>query len=297
MEHLFQYDFMTRNNLRDHLSWLLANIPLNAPNAPSLPPAHDQSANNSQTDQTEQRQETFIRPSHVVDLQLSSSSQGRPTFEVPKPPRPPSTSTTSMGKLVSASKSRRPHLISQQQEQQLLTPTSTTSTTRTTSRSTPAPPGLQGGYSELLRKTSVDTTSTLSTSKKKSSPKRRLYEKRPDNPFRTPGPTLSSNATFDTVDLTGDGDQTSPVSVAFGNSTPLWTEDFASRPEPLPPSGPGSVAFGEDVTLWTEGHATRVEPLTPKRGKKRKSEDMSQPLPSSSIDDVFNDIDDILSAE
>lgn len=149
----------------------------------------------------------------------------------------------------------------------------------------------------MLRKTSVDTTSTLSTSKKKPSPKRRLYEKRPDNPFRTPGPTLSSNATFDTVDLTGDGDQTSPVSVAFGNATPLWTEDFASRPEPLPPSGPGSVAFGEDVTLWTEGHATRVEPLTPKRGKKRKSEDMSQPLPSSSIDDVFNDIDDILSAE
>lgn len=266
MEQVFQHDFMTRNNLKDHLTWLLANIALNAPNAPTLPPVHDQPGDASQID------ETSIPSSHVATVQ-TSRTQSRSNDEELR---------ANMGKLVSNSKSRRPNLVLQQE--QLLTPTSTTSTTAAS---------LQRQYSERIKKnTSATSTSTKKTT---SPPQRQSYDTKRDNPFRTPGPTFSSNATFETVDLTGDGDKASPISISFGTDTRLWREDFASRPEP-PPSRGGSVAFGEDVTLWTEGHASRPLPLTPKRGKKRKSDDISRP-PTSPSDDFFNDIDDILSAE
>ncbi len=270
MERLFRHDSMTRNNIKDHLTWLLANFALNAPNAPALPPIRDQPGDNSQTDQTS------TQNSHVATVQ-TSKPQGSSTDEEVR---------ANMGKLVSNSRSRRPNLVLQQE--QLLTPASTTSASIVT--------GLQREYSVLVKK---NLAANVASAKKSTSPRRQPSERRPDNPFRTPRPTLSSVATFDTVDLTGDGDQTSPTSVAFGNDTRLWREDFASRPEPLPSSHGGSIAFGEDTTLWTEVHAARPIPLTPKRGKKRKSGDISR-VPTSTlspIDDVFNDIDDILSAE
>lgn len=275
---MFQYDFMTRNNLKDHLTWLLANIALNAPNAPDLPPVHDQSIDTSQTDETPVPS-SYVS-SHVAATAQTSRTQRRSPDEELR---------ANMGKLMSSSKSRRPNLVLQQE--QLLTPTSTTSTATGTAGS------LQRHYSELVKKTSLAASST----KTNISPRRQLHDRRRDNPFRTPGPTLASSTTIETVDLTGEGDQTSPASVAFGADARLWREDFASRPAPPPSSRGGSVAFGEDVTLWTEDHASRPVPLTPKRGKKRKSDDISRPPtsrpPTSPSDDFFNDIDDILSAE
>ncbi|RYO74838.1 hypothetical protein DL764_010721 [Monosporascus ibericus] len=295
---------MTRNNLRDQLTWLLANLVLNAPNAPALPPAHDQPGDISQTDHpftvpivptpsdvnsgtrsiSQFRLPTCAPPSEkFVDISQAESSyadtaqtwrtQGRPTDQE---------LGGSMARLVPNPRPRRPNLVFQQE--QLLTPTSTTSTAT-------GPGSLHRQYSELLKKNSAATSPST---RKNGSPRRQPHERRHDNLFRTPGPTLTSIAAFDTIDLTGDGDQISPASAAFGSDTP-WREDFASRPE-LPPPSRGSVTFGDDVTLWTEEHATRPLPLTPKRGKKRKSDDISRP-PTITTDDYFNDIDDILSEE
>ncbi|RYO94969.1 hypothetical protein DL766_002012 [Monosporascus sp. MC13-8B] len=296
---------MTRNNLRDQLTWLLANLVLNAPNAPALPPAHDQPGDVSQTDQpstahivstpadvnsgthsiSQFRLPTQAPPSEKfvgisqaesshVDTAQTSRTEGRPTDRG---------LGGSMARLVSNPRPRRPNLVFQQE--QLLTPTSTTSTATGLG-------SLHRQYSELLKENSVGTSPSAG---KNPSPRLQLHDRRHENHFRTPGPTLASSAAFDTIDLTGDGDQISPASAAFGSGTRIWREDFASRPEPPLPSG-GSVAFGDDVTLWTEEHATRPVPLTPKRGKKRKSEDISRP-PTTSTDDYFNDIDDILSEE
>ncbi|RYP24787.1 hypothetical protein DL765_000333 [Monosporascus sp. GIB2] len=296
---------MTRNNLSDQLTWLLANLVLNAPNAPALPPAHDQPGDVSQTDQPSTAptvstpadvnsgthsisqfrlptqaptSEKFVgisqAESSYVDTAETSRTEGRPTDRG---------LGGSMARLVSNPRPTRPNLVFQQE--QLLTPTSTTSNTTGLG-------SLHRQYSELLKKNSVGTSPSA---RKNPSPRLQPHDRRHGNLLRTPGPTLVSSAAFDTVDLTGDGDQTSPASAAFGSDTRLWREDFASRPEPPLPSR-GSVAFGDDVTLWTEEHATGPVPLTPKRGKKRKSENISRP-PTTTTDDYFNDIDDILSEE
>lgn len=151
----------------------------------------------------------------------------------------------------------------------------------------------------------------------------------PRHQFPTPGPTLGSDGTLDTVDLTNDDERTVTTttttttttanSVAFGSDIPLWNERFAARPGPASVMTEPSVAFGTDVMVWDEEHATRPEPvptteddamawedipttrpapLTPKRGKKRKSDQISQP-PATTITetDDFPDICEILSED
>lgn len=68
-EHRFQGVFMTRNNLRDQLTWLLANVVLTAPNAPNLPKARDQltsdptsSSHRPTSSRPETRTEQFRKP-------------------------------------------------------------------------------------------------------------------------------------------------------------------------------------------------------------------------------------------
>ncbi|KAI2473691.1 hypothetical protein F4781DRAFT_379898 [Annulohypoxylon bovei var. microspora] len=313
---------MTRNNLRDHLPWLLANVALNAPNAPVLPPASNQSISDptSSFDRfTNPRPETRPRP--VPESPLY------PVLPVPRPVQPESTNGStkpaakplqvprgetvaereneneSMGRLASKSGSKRPTLVLRQE--QLLTPTSTRG----------GAGSLAKEYTALLKNSGVS-----SSAKKRTSPRRE---------FPTPGPTFGSDRTFDTVDLTGDdelNELTSPNSVAFGGDIGLWREDFAARPEPVPTTTANSVAFGTDIALWEEEHATRAEPiptttensvafgtdvmvweeeralrsvpLTPKRGKKRKSDQISRPRATAvaEIDD-FPDIFEVLSEE
>lgn len=142
-------------------------------------------------------------------------------------------------------------------------------------------------------------------------------------------PTLGSDRTFDTIDLTNDDTLTSPNSVAFGSNVGLWREDFAARPGPVStttensvafgtdimvweeehamrpapvppvPTTENSVAFGSDIAIWDEEHAMRPAPLTPKRGKKRKSDQITQPPTTTAPgpDDEFPDIYEILSED
>ncbi|KAI1214010.1 uncharacterized protein F4807DRAFT_410133 [Annulohypoxylon truncatum] len=310
---------MTRNNLGDHLPWLLANVALNAPNAPVLPPASNQSPSDptSSLDRsTNLRPQTRRRP--VPESSLY------PILPVPQPVQPDSTNgsnksaakplqvprgetvagrereTESMGRLTSKSGSKRPTLVLRQE--QLLTPTSTHG----------------GGAGSLAKEYAalLKNSGTASSAKKRTSPRRE---------FPTPGPTFGSDRTFDTVDLTGDDELTSPNSVAFGSTIRLWREDFAVRPEPasttensvafgtdialwdeehatraepIPTTTENSVAFGTDVMVWEEEHASRPVPLTPKRGKKRKSDQISRPPATTVADaDDFPDIYEVLSEE
>lgn len=71
----------------------------------------------------------------------------------------------------------------------------------------------------------------------------------------------------------------------------VWDEEHATRPGPIPTTE-------RDAMSWDDGHTTRPTPLTPKRGKKRKSDQISYPpatIPEA--EDEFPDICEILSEE
>ncbi|KAI0008887.1 hypothetical protein F4779DRAFT_584902 [Xylariaceae sp. FL0662B] len=313
---------MTRNNLHEHLTWLLVNVALTAPNAPVLPPAHDQPDGLSPSDTTPSFPSS-TNPNSETRTSDPFASSLYPTLPVTRTPGLGRTDGAAelvagphevperqvagekMGRLVSKSGSNRPNLVLRQE--QLLTPKST---------STSGAGSLTKEYTALLKSSSFAASST----RKRTSPRHQSFRGRSENPFMTPGPTLASDHAFDTVDLTRDDDQTSPASVAFGSTVRLWREDYAARaepastrdnsvvfgsdvmvwqedyaarPEPLPTTE-NSVAFGSDAMVWEEEHAARPEPLTPKRGKKRKSDQISQPPTATSSDD-FPDIYELLS--
>ncbi|KAI1773968.1 hypothetical protein F4818DRAFT_87449 [Hypoxylon cercidicola] len=303
---------MTRNNLNDQLTWLLANTALNAPNAPVLPrPPRPQ-------DQFRSRTTPSLDQSTISNIETRPNNTPEPPLYPILPAPPPISphdeltangSTGSVARPLEApardvvgdkmgrpskSSSRRPNLVLRQE--QLLTPTSTGGAG-----------SLGREYSSLLMKSGV-----ANSAKKRTSPRHQ---------FLTPGPTLGSDGTFDTVDLTNDDGRTTTTanSVAFGSDIPLWNERFAARPGPASVTTEPSVAFGPDITIWDEDHATRAEPisttesdamtwedertmrptpLTPKRGRKRKSDQMSQP-PATTIaeKDEFPDICQILSED
>ncbi|KAI1334754.1 hypothetical protein F5Y15DRAFT_400252 [Xylariaceae sp. FL0016] len=309
---------MTRNNLSDHLNWLLANNNLSSPNAPILPAIRDQvPRDRSPSDATT----SFYTPATEIPPASRPKDLAPPSLYPPLPSdwnRQPTfangsiesvpvsqdlhdegvvTVAGSMGRLVSKSGSKRPNLVLAQE--QLLTPTSTTTNLSLTS--------------EYSRKNATV---------KRTSPRHRTVESRPLNPLLTPG-ALRNTRVFDTIDLTEDSLATSPTSTAFDNATRLWQEDFASRPESISVSEP-SVAFGDDEMIWEEEHASRPAPLPPsersttfedsimmweeetasrplplsaKRGKKRKNEPISHLPPPIPSEDEFPDIYELLSDE
>lgn len=262
---------MTRNNLRENLSWLLANLALSTPNAPKLPAVRDTSGDLSSTPDAATQ---FVNPQQPRTRQIGSFSSSSSTL-IPserQTSRTPAThvSTTksrysqedldeegigqseaNMGRLVPSSSRKRRSLVLQQEQtqDQPLTPVSATGSG-----------SLQRAYAASL-KTSTVRTPALSKSAAKPSPASNL---------RTPA--LFSDDFCDTVDLTGSDDFTSSDSNGF--------------------------AFGEDVKLWTEDHASRPEPEVEDRGKKRKSNEISRLVGSSAEpyddDDEFPDIDDLV---
>ncbi|KAI3323613.1 hypothetical protein HD806DRAFT_93794 [Xylariaceae sp. AK1471] len=312
---------MTRNNLNDHLSWLLANINLSTPTAPTLPPVRNpiSSTASSPTDET-----VFFTP--TAGLSPATRSNDPSTTELypvlPPVPSHPSTSAANgstvskvrsrenrrqgeevaekMGRLASKPDSKRPNLFLRQE--QLLSPASTTASTIGAS--------LSNDYPAFLAKNSAQ---------KRTAARNVFSESRSERMFLTPGAALSTTRTIDTIDLTNGSGQTSPISTGFKGDIRLWREDFASRPGPIAPSE-NSVAFGSDKVIWREDYASRSspipteensvvfgsnvmvweeeaawrpEPQSSKRGKKRKSDQISQP-PTTTTTDDFPDIMDLL---
>jgi bloom syndrome protein len=170
-----------------------------------------------------------------------------------------------MARLTSASKSSRPSLVikQQQQPQQLLTPASTTS----------------GGsllqvYSHSLR----DGVQESSAGKARDSPvpPRRIQ--------REQTPAVRSRIVKDEDD--------EEKEEAIGAPTAIDLTEAGDN------SGISSFmeVFGEDVTLWTPAAASRAEPAS-KRGRKRKSDDITRtPLPGKvrKVEDDFVDIYDLV---
>lgn len=222
-----------------------------------------------------------------------------------------------MGRLASKTTSKRPNLILRQE--QLLSPASTraatiittTAATTTTTTAERTSASLSSDYAALLARKSAKSRTTARGDPSKS---------RPESLLPTPGATLSPTRVVDIVDLTNVSAHASSISMVFGSDTCLWREDVAARPEPVTPSetsavfgsskmiwredyasrpGPSptdeaSVAFGSDVMVWEEEAAWRSAPQSTKRGRKRKSDQISQPPATTSAED-FPDIMDLLS--
>ncbi|KAI0185393.1 hypothetical protein EV127DRAFT_441716 [Xylaria flabelliformis] len=306
---------MTRNNLNDQLSWLLTHINLLTPNTtvPALPSARESTdSESSPVDDT-----VFFTP--IAGLSPAARPNDPAPVELyPVLPREPSRPSASvhgaavsngrlrenqqeaggegstvaenMGRLASKPNPRRPNLLVRQE--QLLSPAFS----------------LSSEYSASLPRSAVK--SPIATQNDLSA----LLKPRAGSVFPSPGDLP------DIIDLTADSRRTSANSTTFGNDTQLWREDVASRPEPITPSDSSvvfgstkmvwredyasrpspispneeSVVFGSDVMVWEEEAARRSEPQSTKRGKKRKSDQISQPPPTTSLDD-FQDIMDILS--
>ncbi|RWA13512.1 hypothetical protein EKO27_g1588 [Xylaria grammica] len=314
---------MTRNNLNDQLSWLLTNIDLFAPNAPSLPSVREPATVSSPTDET-----VFFTP--TAGLSPATRPNGSSTAELypalPRERNRPSASTSTstsvngstipnaasrenqrgeavaagnMGRLASKPNSKKPSLMLRQER--LLSPASTTAPSAS----------LSGDYPAFIAKQSAKSQIAAHNVSSKS---------QPETVSLAPGVTHSTTRSFDTIDLTSDGGRASSRATVFGNNTRLWREDFASRPEPITPSEASDVVFGSSKMVWREDYASRPEPISTdedsvvfgsdvmvweeeaawrpepqsKRGRKRKSDQISKPPPTTSTDD-FPDIMDLLS--
>ncbi|ETS87932.1 hypothetical protein PFICI_01760 [Pestalotiopsis fici W106-1] len=260
---------MTRNNLRENLSWLLANLALSTPNAPELPAARDISGDLSSTPDAATQFAVPPQPKtrHIGSFSSSSSTLVPSERQTSRTPATHVSTTKSrysqedldeegigqpganMGRLVTNSARKRRSLILQQEQtqEQLLTPASATGSGN-----------LQRAYSASLKTPTVRTPA----------PQRPAAKRSPAPKLRTPN--LFDDDFCDTVDLTGSDDFTSSDSNGF--------------------------AFGDDVQLWTEDHASRPEPVAEDRGKKRKSNEISRRVGSSAelYDDEFPDIDDLV---
>ncbi|KAK8049081.1 hypothetical protein PG994_010811 [Apiospora phragmitis] len=265
--------FMTRNNLRDHLTWLLANVALSAPNAPLLPPARDPPSQLSIRVPSLYPTLPPVENNGASEAESVSQSRGlNRATSVTRPTRAHVSTATAgqsqeglgvegrrgshideMGRLVAvpASTSKRRGLLLNQD--QLLTPASTSGVGR-----------LQQAYS-----VSLSNSRTVSTATRKSPPRSRLFDKKPG----TPAPTLNDyEDDLEALDLTVEED----------------------NQEDNPSSDSNPVGFGDDVRLWTKDHASRPEPAPNQRGTKRKSHEIAQPPTSPDLldddDDEFPDI-------
>lgn len=266
---------MTKNNLKDHLAWLLGNLQLSTPVGPSLPTAHDAFENSRSS------------------ASLSSlPSSGEPNTRLPAPAPAASSSSIveapqidltidddslaeialedittghgqeqGMARLTSKS-TRKPSLVSKQE--QLPTPAA----------STTAGGRLHQAY-----------TASLSRDEQHNAP----------------------------ATLKGSTTSTARPSINRPSRPPLWTatqeipeedDDGFHDLTRMEAANPGvtestDYTFGEPALPWTEDHALRPEPILTPRGRKRKSGEMTKASPKRKQpvepeDDEYPDIVDFL---
>ncbi|KAK0372680.1 RecQ family ATP-dependent DNA helicase [Colletotrichum limetticola] len=244
---------MTRNNLGDHLSWLLSNVALSKPTDLAFPPAHDPSGADSSQSQSRfgsssSQQELPTRPNPQSIPGRTHAGSALHVLDAVEQPRDSRVATTgnsaSMARLTSSTRPRKPSLAVKQQQppQQLLTPSSTTSGGR-----------FQQAYTAKLRQ--EDAENERNRAAPSSSQEGR------HKPAPAPTPDFLDDDDDEILDLTG-------------NDTVLSSD---------------SVGFDDGVTIWNEAHASRPEPLS-KRGQKRKSTEMSKAGDLESDSDEFPDI-------
>lgn len=270
-----QFGSMTKNNLKEHLAWLLGNLQLSTPVGLSLPAAH----------------EAFEISRSSASLS-SQPSAGVPNARLPVPtPAASSSGTVSAPQIdltidddslaeialgdittghgqeqgmarLNTKSTRKPSLVSKQE--QLPTPVA----------STTGGGRLHQAYAASLSKDDVQGPSTIA--------KRLGASTAPSSISR-----LSRSAPRNLAQEIPEEDDEGFLDLTrVDTSNPDATDSTVST-------------FGEPVLLWTEDHALRPEPLLTPRGRKRKSGEMTKASPKSkqalkAEDDEYPDIADFL---
>ncbi|TLS26794.1 hypothetical protein PpBr36_05190 [Pyricularia pennisetigena] len=260
---------MTRNNLRQQLSWLLQDACRTRPLGPELP-----SASSSFDSQYTLSQDNHPLPRALEQQQqpvLPTPSTAQPSLPTTAPRLPtPATDAAarsirprlgipsngvdeaddnidSMARLTSASKSKKPSLLIKEQEQQPLpTPASTTSVL----------PPLQRAFSRLVDKDNS----------------RALKEESPVTPrvaHRARSPDFSSDVNFDCLDQAG-----APID--------LTSDDFDIN----------SALLVDGLWQSDDGFSGESHMSTKRSAKKRKSSEMSKVTPAPKKKAMFMDDDD-----
>lgn len=307
---------MTRNNLQDHLAWLVSNVQLSRPTGPSLSNVHEAEFDNpsrSFTSVLSQKPQQQSRRSDAP-ARTDASSSASTTITATRNPHVPAPEDfdvddelllnedtivldeeddslgsatvvrgVDMAKLTTKS-SKKPSLVSKQE--QLPTPPTTAvgklgKAYTASLNSTSDAPKLLKAYTATLNKDSARRTSSpISKASRSRTPSRVTGVKKSAPRHATP--EIPDDVDEEILqDLTG-ADDIDPDA-----TTSTW-----------------DYTFGSPQLLFTEEHAWRPEP-PPSRGKKRKSCERAEPspkpkskskltLPVKEEDDDFPDICDLV---
>ncbi|GKT98734.1 bloom syndrome protein [Fusarium langsethiae] len=265
---------MTRNNLAEHLSWLLNDQARSKPAIPSFPVCSDSSqAGLSQSQHSDSQVRQTSQPVTSVSIgndpqSTRDASNGRGALDRRSRQTDPvilddnEDDADTMGRLVLSSKAKKPSLVSR--PQQLLTPTSITPNFSSrqdipVKRSNELPP----------KKTPAPAPAPASA---------RICTSSPEFPeLKTGG--------IDYMDLTDDTFASSD-SLSFGSDVKLWREDYATRPEPEPAVSSGRKRKSNEITKEEfsdlgdipdvyELLGTEPPPPSPTRSARRKNGTLS----------------------
>lgn len=264
---------MTRNNLAEHLSWLLNDQARSKPVTPSFPVCTDSSQTGpSQPQHSASQVRQNLQP--VTFFSSGDSSQSRRDASNGRgeldrrswqtdPVRLDDDDEDTMGRLVMSSKAKKPSLVSK--PQQLLTPTSIT-------------PNFSSRQDTPVKRSNESPPKKTLAQAPAPAPPSRLCTSSPDFPeLKTGG--------IDYMDLTDDTFASSD-SLSFGSDVKLWREDYATRPEPEPAVSSGRKRKSNEITKEEfsdlgdipdvyELLGTEPPPPSPTRSARRKNGSLS----------------------
>ncbi len=243
---------MTRNNLREHLSWLVTSKPFAPPPLGPAPPAsyfstaQDAPPNNTLQEEARELPTSLLTPSHTAGGDIDNV---RRDFEFARPLLPASVlnagGSKEMARLQSAPRSNTKRLLSHTSPDPLQTPTPYSGRRVSASLKDQYTAAFEhGSYGKSNRNLIVQASAHFAVATKNSGQKRRQLE--------TPATSISR----------GRMTYIEPPSVDLIRDCELHTSSSSTI-----------EAFGESRAIWREDSATRKEPPV-KRGKKRKSEEL-----------------------
>ncbi|KAG7131208.1 ATP-dependent helicase SGS1 like protein [Verticillium longisporum] len=263
----FFADFMTRNNLGDHLAWLLGNIAITKPTCPSYP-------QNLSLSQSQLKPASFetksslsniaVKRAHSAPNEIAAAAHANdtPKHTVRDPGGAPN-AHEDMAKLMSASKPHKPSLLSKNQQ-----------------LPTPDPSSNVGGALQRAYKA-------------------QLEEHHAGHSLRSPVPAkrepFSQSKRTETRSLTAPQAVHPKIKTSQTPTRDLPNLDDFDLSDVMDLTGDDtviSINFGDQVKIWNEEHGKRSEPPS-HRGQKRKSMDVAD-MDDFNSDDEFPDLYDIL---
>lgn len=303
---------MTRNNLAEHLSWLLSHVDLSCPVGPALPAVHDAAFDTSRsfTSAPSQSARTPTSQQHAP-VPNASSLSSRSSISYPGPGdhftidddafadeeelvarntgSTRDTITRAAMARLTTKPTKKPSLVSMQE--QLPTPptTSVGKLQQAYSASLTTKNGkLQQAYSASLRSRDDAPANRTTPPSRNRTPSRINKSKGPSR--RAPTPDMPDMLDEEMLDLTGAGtvdpDVTSSTAYTFGSPIPLWNEEAARRVEP-PPSR------GRKRKSSEMGSSPRSEPKFKGKGKVKPDQEIKEE-DQDDFPDVFDLVDEDL---